>query len=50
MMPPLLSIAEPPSYIRLANKLLSDEEQQDLIRYLAENPTAGDILEGTKES
>ncbi|MCW0207172.1 MAG: type II toxin-antitoxin system RelE/ParE family toxin [Achromobacter sp.] len=40
-------IAEPPSYIRLADKLLSAEERQDLIGYLAEHPQAGDIMEGT---
>lgn len=40
-------IAELPSYIRLADKLLSVEERQDLIDYLAEYPDAGDIMEGT---
>jgi hypothetical protein len=34
-------IAELPSYIRLADKLLSAEERQDLIGYLAEHPQAG---------
>lgn len=40
-------IAELPSYIRVAEKLLSPEERQDLIGYLAEHPRAGDIMEGT---
>lgn len=40
-------IAELPSYIRLADKLLNAEERQDLINYLAEHPKAGDIMEGT---
>src|SRR3546814_17429871 len=40
-------IAELPSYIRLANKLLSEDERRDLIDYLAEHPQAGDIMEGT---
>jgi len=40
-------IAELPSYIRLADKLLSAEERQDLINYLAEHPKTGDIMEGT---
>lgn len=40
-------IAELPSYIRLADKLLSPEVRQDLIDYLAEHPRAGDIMEGT---
>lgn len=40
-------IAELPIYIRLANKLLSEDERRDLIDYLAEHPQAGDIMEGT---
>ena len=43
----LHGVAELPSYIRLADKLLSAEERQDLIGYLAEHPKAGDIMEGT---
>lgn len=43
----LHGIAELPAYIRLADKLLSAEERQDLIDYLAEHPRAGDIMEGT---
>ncbi|CDM25694.1 type II toxin-antitoxin system RelE/ParE family toxin [Castellaniella defragrans] len=43
----LHGIAELPTYIRLVNKLLSVEERQDLIGYLAEHPKAGDIMEGT---
>ena len=41
------SIAELPTYIRLADKLLSAQERQDLISFLAEYPAAGDIMEGT---
>lgn len=40
-------IAELPSYARLASKLLDQQERQDLIAYLANNPEAGDIMEGT---
>jgi hypothetical protein len=40
-------IAELPSYIRLAAKLLSEEERRDVIDFLAEYPAAGDIMEGT---
>ncbi len=43
----LHGIAELPTYTRLADKLLSAEERQDLIDYLAEHPKAGDIMEGT---
>lgn len=34
-------------FIRLADKLLSQEERSNLIRYLAEHPKAGDLIEGT---
>ncbi len=40
-------VAELPSYIRVADKLLSLQERQDLIDYLAEHPKAGDLMEGT---
>jgi hypothetical protein len=43
----LHGIAELPSYIRLAAKLLSEEECQEVINFLAEQPIAGDIMEGT---
>ena len=43
----LHGIAELPSYTRLADKLLSTEERQDLINYLADHPKAGDVMEGT---
>jgi len=43
----LRGIAELPTYSRLADKLLSAEERQDLIDYLAGHPRAGDIMEGT---
>lgn len=43
----LHGIAELPTYIRLADKLLSAKERLDLIDYLAGHPKAGDIMEGT---
>lgn len=43
----LHGIAELPLYLRLAEKLLSQQERQELIQYLAEHPKAGDLLEGT---
>lgn len=46
MLETLYGIAELPTYIRLAEKLLSVEERQDLINYLAEHPKAGDIMDG----
>ncbi len=43
----LHGIAELPSFIRLAEKLLSAQERQELIAYLAEHPKDGDLMEGT---
>lgn len=43
----LHGVAELPTFARLADKLLSALERQDLIDYLAEHPKAGDIMEGT---
>lgn len=43
----LHGIAELPTYTRLSDKLLTVDERQDLIDYLAEHPKAGDIMEGT---
>ena len=47
MLETLYGIAELPTYMRLAEKLLSVEERQDLINYLAEHPKSGDNMEGT---
>lgn len=41
------TVAELPEYIRVADKLLSPDERQDLIRCLALHPKAGDLMEGT---
>ncbi len=46
MLETLYGIAELPTYIRLAEKLLSVEKRQDLINYLAEHPKSGDLVEG----
>ncbi len=43
----MITIAELPEFIRSAERLLSDAERLDVIRYLAEHPLAGDLLEGT---
>ncbi len=43
----LNGVAELPSFIRLADKPLSQDERADLISYLAEHPKAGDLMEGT---
>ena len=41
------TVAELPEFIRHADRLLSPVERQDLVRYLASHPKAGDLLEGT---
>lgn len=41
------TVAELPEYIRTADKLLSEAERQDIIRYLAAHPKDGDLMEGT---
>jgi len=44
---PLQGIAELPSYARLADKLLTVQERQELISHLAQHPQDGDLMEGT---
>lgn len=41
------TIAETSEYLRRAEKLLSDDERQDVLAYLAEHPRTGDLMEGT---
>lgn len=43
----MLTIAEVPEYIRRVEKLLSETERREIVDYLAANPKAGDIMEGT---
>jgi hypothetical protein len=43
----MLTVAELPGYIRIADKLLTEIERQELINYLAEHPKDGDLMEGT---
>jgi hypothetical protein len=37
---PLVTVVEAPEFIRRTDKLLSDGEREELIGYLAANPTA----------
>jgi hypothetical protein len=46
-MPSLLTVAETPEYIRGAEKLLSAVERMQVVEYLAANPKAGDLMQGT---
>jgi len=43
----LITVAEMPEYIRRAEKLLSQSERTELIDYVAANPKAGDLIQGT---
>jgi len=43
----MLTVAELPSYIRDAEKLLTQSERTDITNYLAAHPKAGDLMEGT---
>jgi len=43
---PLVTVVETPQFIARASKLLTEEEHEALIAYLAENPTAGDLVTG----
>ncbi len=43
----MLTVAELPEFIRVADKLLTEPERMDIIRYLAERPKAGDLMEST---
>lgn len=44
--PPLVTVVETPEFISRADKLMSDEQREELIAYLAANPTAGDLVPG----
>lgn len=43
----MITIAEVPEYIRQAEKLLTEAEQQDVVSYLAAHPKSGDLIEST---
>ncbi|HSG77016.1 MAG TPA: type II toxin-antitoxin system RelE/ParE family toxin [Burkholderiales bacterium] len=43
----LVTVAETPEYVRRAERLLSAAERADLVAYLAANPRAGDLMQGT---
>ena len=43
----MITIAETEPFQKKAKRILSTEEKEDLIDYLAENPASGDIIQGT---
>ena len=44
---PLITVAETPEYIRSAEKLLTAADRMEVVEYLAANPKAGDLMQGT---
>jgi hypothetical protein len=43
----MITIVELPEFIRRSKKLLTENEQSNLINYLATHPTAGVLMQGT---
>ena len=43
----MITVAETESFQKKILKLLSNEERNDLIAYLSEHPSAGDVIQGT---
>ena len=43
----LQTVAETPTFTQQADKIFTEEEKNGVIEYLAENPTAGDLITGT---
>ena len=44
---PLVTVVETPEFLTRIDKLMTDGEREQLIAYLAANPTAGDLIPGT---
>jgi len=42
-----ISVVETPEFLAATRKLMSDDERVLLVDYLAHNPTAGDLVQGT---
>ena len=42
-----ICVVETPEFLATARKLMSEEERALLVDYLAYNPTAGDLIQGT---
>ena len=43
----MITVAETATFQSKINKLLSKEEKDELIAYLSEHPSAGDLIQGT---
>ena len=44
--PAFVTVVETPEFISRADKLMTEEEREELISYLARNPKAGDLVPG----
>jgi hypothetical protein len=44
---PSITVVETPEFVTATRKLLTEEERAVLVDYLAHNPTAGDLIQGT---
>ena len=42
-----MTVIETPSFLRDAKRFMDDEERQEIVAFLAQNPNAGDLLQGT---
>ena len=42
-----VSVVETPEFIAVTSRILNEEEQAEMIDYLAFNPTAGVLVQGT---
>ena len=42
-----MTVIETPSFLRDTKRLMDGEERQEIVAFLAHNPSAGDILQGT---
>jgi hypothetical protein len=45
--PALLTVVETPEFISRINKLMTDVDREELIGFLARNPSAGNLVPGT---
>src|SRR5438045_9437103 len=41
------TVVETPTYLAIANKLLSEEERADIVALVAADPECGDVIRGT---
>lgn len=42
-----MTLIETPSFLRDAKRLMDDDERQEIVAFLAQNPDTGDLLQGT---